>query len=553
MTTIALKQFDGMYPVVNARLLKEDAATVATNAKITGGSIKAWKNATTVQAQRRVGDVRTIYLFDGTSWFEWLTDVDVVRGPIAGDTLERTYYTGDGEPKATSNAIAIHATNPMPAASYRLGVPPPVTGPSLAVSGTGDGTPAETRYYVFTYVTAWGEEGPPSEPVSIDVINGQTVNITGLATGPSGNYQVTSKRIYRTSTGSQAADFQFVTELALASTTYDDTKTGAELAEVMVSATWYPPRSTVHNEPGVYSAAVTSPSPYTMVGLTQMANGILAGFAHNIVCFSEVGQPHAWPRQYEQTTDKPIVGIGAFGQSLAVLTQSYPYVATGVDPSAMSMQRLELMQACVSKRSIVEMGDGVIYASPDGLVSISARGAELITKNLFTRDEWQAYAPESIHAYQHDGRYFAFYDTGTAQGCLVFSFNGQEPSFVTLSLSATAGFVDPVTDALYLVVGTNIVKFDTGSALTYTWRSKRFTLPSLQNLGAAQVLAKAYPVTLGVYGYDSTYTYSVAVASSAPIRLPATVRYRDVELQVSGTAEVEQILIASSIEELRRQ
>lgn len=34
-------------------------------------------------------------------WMSWAADVDVARGPIAGDTLERTYYTGDGVPKMT--------------------------------------------------------------------------------------------------------------------------------------------------------------------------------------------------------------------------------------------------------------------------------------------------------------------------------------------------------------------------------------------------------------------------------------------------------------------
>lgn len=550
MTAVVLKAFDGMYPVVNARLLDDAAAQVALNAKITGGSLKAWRSTAQVAPLRRAGTVQTIYLYGGSSWFEWATDVDVVRGPIAGDTLERTYYTGDGAPKVTANTIALDAVNPMPAAAYVLGIPPPISPLTLTAVGTPTTGTAETRYYVYTYVSAWDEEGPPSQVAEVTVQPGQTVDITAMMTGPTGAYQITRKRIYRTNSGSTAADFQFVGEVALATTNYSDTKTGQQLGEVMVSSNWYPPRSAVHNEPGAYTELITSPSPYTLSGLTMMANGIMAGFAGNTVCFSEPFQPHAWPRQYELTTDQPVVGIGAFGQALAVMTESYPYLVTGVDPSSMTMQRLEAAQACVSKRSIVEMGDGVIYASPDGLVSISAQGIQLITSKLFTRDEWQSYHPETILACTHDSRYLAFYG-GATPGCLVFSFNGLEPSLVKMDLVPTAAYSDPLTDSLYLAFAGYIQQFDAGSPMSYTWTSKQFTLPSLQNLALAQVIAKSYPVTLTVIGSDYSYVHSIVFTSTDPERLPSTARYRTVEITLNGSVEVEQVVLASSGMELR--
>lgn len=554
MTAIVLKTFDGMYPVVNERLLGDAAAQVAANTKITGGSLKPWRTPTIVGALRSSGTVHTLYLFNKTRWFEWPVDVDVVRGPIAGDTLERTYYTGDGAPKVTAIPLDTSPTSATPGASYVLGVPPPVEAPLLELVGTptGDGK-SDTRFYVYTYVTAWGEEGPPSPTAEVIVPTGQTVALSNIASGPGGAYNLTTKRIYRTSTGSTASDFQFVGEIPLGIQEYDDTKTGLELGEVMPSSTWYPPRSDVHNEPGVYNTLVTSPSPYTLKGLTMMANGIMAGFAGNILCFSEPFMPHAWPRQYELTTDQPIVGLGAFGQTLAVLTESYPYLVTGTAPESMTMRRLEIAQSCVSKRSIVEMGDGVIYASPDGLVSISVQGVQLITTQLFTRDEWQEFKPESLFAVHHDSRYFAFYDTGTERGCLVFSFNGVEPSLVRLNLTPSAVFTDPLSDSLYLALNGSVQKFDSGTPMTYTWTSKRFTLPSLQNLALAQVIAKTYPVTLTVSGQDSAYVYSQTITSSDPVRMPATARYRSVELTLNGTGEVEQVLLASSMMELRAQ
>jgi hypothetical protein len=57
MAGIALKQFDGLVPRANARLLGPSQAQVATNTKITGGALKPWKAPATVQAKRRGGTV----------------------------------------------------------------------------------------------------------------------------------------------------------------------------------------------------------------------------------------------------------------------------------------------------------------------------------------------------------------------------------------------------------------------------------------------------------------------------------------------------------------
>jgi hypothetical protein len=218
----------------------------------------------------------------------------------------------------------------------------------------------------------------------------------------------------------------------------------------------------------------------------------------------------------------------------------------------MTMTRLDDLHACSSKRSAVTMSGGVVYASPDGLVQITNGGIQLLTKGLFTKEEWQQYKPSSIHAYQYDGRYFGFYNNGVTSGCLVFSFNGQEPSLVTLDVTATAGFLEPLTDSLYLLVGTNIVKFDSGSALTYSWKSKKFTLPKPENLGVCQVVAKSYPVSLTINSYDTDTSFTRSVANSNAFRLPAGKRYNTIDVQVSGTAEVEQVLLSSSMDEMKQ-
>jgi hypothetical protein len=123
---------------------------------------------------------------------------------------------------------------------------------------------------------------------------------------------------------------------------------------------------------------------------------------------------------------------------------------------------------------------------------------------------------------------------------------------VTLNLTATAGYLEPLTDSLYLLVGSNIVKFDTGSALTYTWKSKRFTLPKPETFGVGQIVAKSYPVSLTFSTYDTDTTYTLSVTSANSFRLPSGKKYNSVEIQVSGTAEVEQILLTGSMDEMKQ-
>src|SRR3546814_5924697 len=104
------------------------------------------------------------------------------------------------------------------------------------------------------------------------------------------------------------------------------------------------------------------------------------------------------------------------GTSVVVGTTGSPYLATGSRPASYSMAKLELDQACVSKRSMVELhGVGVVYASPDGLVLVGYGGTRLATENHFTRDEWQLLRPQTIEGYAWEGRYLGRSEEHTSE------------------------------------------------------------------------------------------------------------------------------------------
>ncbi len=482
-----VRVFTGMRPAVSSDLLNPGEATNAINTSFLQGTLAPiYAPAAAAVTLTSSNELKTIYRFGQTNtneaqyWFQAVEDANFLKGPLDGDTEETTYFTGTAAgPSKTRSSIATSAA-PYPSASFKMGLPKPAT-PTVELSGTADdpeSTP-ETVAYVVTLVSQWGEESEPSDPSELVTWRaGQTITVT-MQTSAAGNYPLgtgAKKRIYRSATGTTgSAKFLLVNKddsLAIATETYADTASTATLGEAMRSKNWSEPRS-------------------DMVGLTQMANGILAGFSGSTVCFSEPFVPHAWPRRYEQSVDAAIVGLAAFDQSLLVATKRSLYVFTGADPSQLTSERLAVPQTCVSKRSMVEMNGGVVFACPDGLAFVGSGGFRMLTDTLLTRQQWQAYKPETIHAYNADTKYIAFYDDGTTKNGLVFDF-GPELSFSRTNYYATAGFRDRGRDALYLCIngtGNNreVRKWDAGAASTMTWESGDLLAPSPMNMSAARV------------------------------------------------------------------
>lgn len=532
MPTVSIRTFRGATLRPDARLLDPAFGQVLQNGRTFRGVLTPLEGLVEVATPTKGASVKTIYRFgqdivsDTQHWLNWLSDVDVVRGPIAGDVSERTYFTGDGVPKVTDNALALGAD--LPNASYTLGLPAPAATTTLVVNGTGEGE-IETRVYLVTYVSAWGEIGPPSlATLSVDVKTGQTVTLNNLPGAPSGNYNVTSKRIWRAVLGSSGVEYLYVKEVPIATASTTDDVTAAGLGEALPSLGWDMP-------------------PADLKGLTALPNGILAGFVGRDLYFCEPFHPYAWPAKYVLTADYPIVGLGVADTTLVVLTTGTPYYVQGTDPSVMVMVRAPIQQACVSKRSIVSAFGGVLYASPDGLVFLTP-GAEpkILTDPVFAAGQWRAIKPESIYGYLYESYYVGFYDNGTMQRGFMLSLSGD---WTDLDFYATAGFNDLQRDALFVVSAGKIRKFAAGSLRTMKWRSKQFYVPAQAGLAVAKVDAVGYPITFRMY-VDGILKHAQSVIDANAFRLPP-VRGTDFEFEVEGTKEVRAIVAASSVEELR--
>lgn len=548
---IAITDFGGIAPSVNARELANSQATIARNCRVKQGVLKPIRSTTVAVTPTKAGVKTGIYLYRGVDpalWLTWTSPVSVVKSLVQGDVGKRIYYTGDGYPKKTNASYITQGTSTdYPNLAFRMGVPAPAGKPTISRNGNlpQEQTTNATEYaawkgiervcYVYTYVTKWGEEGPPSmpsEPIDVSYSFGNTISIANLSVGPEGNYLTAgmTKRLYRLAVGVRNAEFQFHSEIPLATASLTDSTLSSNLGETIISADYNEPPDDLHD-------------------IFAMPNGVYVGFSGNQVCMCEPYQPHAWPIKYRFGLDYEPVGGTAFGTTAVIATKGKPYTLVGVHPAAMSLNKVEINQPCVAARSIVDIGSGVIYASSEGLVFIGPTGPQIATAELMDKDTWQnLFKPESICGCLCEDEYMGFYDNGVAKGG--FLFNLRTANFRTLDLFATACFTDPATNDVYLAVGGDILKWASGAAFLadYEWQSGVFAAPYPSSMAAARVLADSYPVNFQLFT-GSTLLLDTEVQSRDPFRLPDTAG-TDFCIKLSGTAEINEVVVASSMQEL---
>ena len=584
-------EFNGIAPVVAARLLAEGVAQIAENVVLNSGRavpLRTNSDVATLSGASRTSIWR--YTPESTDhWLQWNADVNAVDGPLPKDTYDRVYWTGETYPKVGSEASIVSGSS-YPALGYKLGVPAPTlpgaleqaNGFTLAGTNLSTETP-NSVCYVFTYVTGFGEEGPPSAAtfvisvtdnatVSNNVANQTTTFTLPAAHSPNNNFTTGAKlRIYRSNTGSNTTAFQFVAETTDFGQSFTDPFDGDELGEVIPSTYWIGPPDDDSN---------TYPEG-PMLGLTAMPNGILVGFAGRRLCFSEPYLPHAWPVSYRISTEDKIVGIAMAGNALLVATEGNPVVVMGGDPASMQSVRLEAAYACSNKRSLVDMGDYAMYASPDGLVAVAGTEVQLATEQLIDPKDWlSTYNPTTIQGFLHEGTYVGFHSLGTSsRGGFIFDPRRGKNAFTTLTTTTTTepngGYYDPEEGQLHLIDDTatnrKIVKFQGSNTLsTLKWKSKKFVTPSPTSMAWVSVTAEGYPFTVSVYAEgtliyagtvtESSGTKTLAVATPSGInnstiyesvmRLPSNVA-KEWEVQIESQFNINELCLAESIDEIR--
>ena len=548
MTGFKLQTFGGKAPKVFARLLPEDMAQTATNCRLDSGRLEPWKDNLSssqsfVASYAISGATKTIFKYNDSVWMGSDEEIDIVRSPIAEDPHERIYVTGiggsGGYPRMTTGTIVGSGTY------YRLGMPKPADLTAVTLSpvnsANADEEVPQSVSYVFTYVSYYGEEGVNCDAEGAQIVDKHTDQTVTLdfPPNPSGNYNFLYKRVYRTDAG---GSYRFVQNVPIAQDTFTDTVSDLNLREEIPTAN--------NDAPADDVTADHKDGP--LLGLVAMPNGILAGFSGQTVSFSEAFQPHAFPDEYKLTVKSDIIALSPLNTGLLVLTKGKPAIVQGLDPSSMSMMEIDSSLSCMSKRSVVDMGEFTIYSSPDGLVMATDSGLKLITEQTFTRDQWQAFGPSSIKGYLWEGQYIGFYSHGGVSKGFIFDPRGGKNGYTDLDFYATAGYNDLEDDSLYLVVSGALVKFAEGSTpQNFVWRGKKFYTPRPINPAVAKVDCDGYSPnpTFKLYA-DGQLKHTQTVTNSNTFRLPSGYKAHEFEIELAGSVSVNEVCVYESAEEL---
>lgn len=129
MSALVISAFGGIAPAVDERNLPNTGAVRASNLVLRYGDFRPCKTDSAV-ASSGVSNPKTLYRFQrksvggfnsnpATGWTVRAGEVDFVRGQILEDENERTYYTGEGAPKATDLSGVVRT----------LGVPAAIAAP----------------------------------------------------------------------------------------------------------------------------------------------------------------------------------------------------------------------------------------------------------------------------------------------------------------------------------------------------------------------------------------------------------------------------------------
>ena len=469
---VKLEDFGGMIPRTGNRLLPPTHAQKAQNVKLESGELRGMRRLeqlhvfpNTALKSYRIPDVAS------PGGYYWLgldsIDTSVYRGPLLNDLHDRYYMFGDGRPKYNTLA-RIKNDDPW----FWLGIPVPVNAPT--VSAAGGTTDDLTRFYTYTFLSAYGEEGPPADPVSDVGKDDGTWTISNMDTAPTdaANRNVDRKRIYRTVQGFSSSDFFFVAEVPVGDAGYVDTALD----------------STITRNSLLESEQFLEP-PAELVDAVVMPNGFFIAWKGRDVHFSETYRPHAWPPAYDLSTEFEIVGAGIFGRSAGLVTDGAPYVASGVNPEATTLTKVNTVEPGLSRHSVVSLPYGVLYASQNGLALLGANGVSLATQPILTKDDWvNSYSPETLIAAQYEAEYIGFYTSD--DGFII------DPMEAKSSFSELDGFngvdyihTDPFTGDVIAMIGNTAWLWDapTQPASEYRWRSKEFNFPQPCNIGAAHI------------------------------------------------------------------
>lgn len=566
---IKFDKFGGIAPRYGARQLPMPYAITADNCKMDRGQLRGFAGRTQVfNSVVTIPDLKSMFIYspsDTDYLFQFDDRVSIVDNINPSDQYKRVYWTNENSPpRMSSFSAAIGAGTHYPSNSFLLARPAPlgeivvnrvVTPDSPSQEDIDEGIPTPfIRSYTYTYVSQFGEESPPFAPAgggnlpTVTLYEGDEVSITGMATAPAGDYpfdslQGAKKRVYQIDVN---GSFRMVSEVELTTTDLTFNHMGFDSAPAI-------------NQ----DILIGNTPPDELQGLVFHPSGYVMGYVGNTVYASSRKLFHNFPISNTEVAPYRIQGLVSTRQGVLVVTEGGLYLAAGNDPSNITIIEIDGALGCVSKYSIVDMGEYVLYASQNGIVMGDISGARIVTDDVILENDWPSFSPETMQCYRHLNRYLIISDTHK----LVLNPRGEADRLTTFQESINCGFTSRDNAHLVyttsIVAGTEIYEMDSDKAapIPYEWHSATYVSNSPTTVGCFKIDADNFDdVTLQVFvGGVPLFSGNGVVLNASDVdkfnnnimygRLPSFPAAMDLAVKVTGTSPINSIAFANMFEE----
>lgn len=512
--------------------------------------------------------VRTFFQYDDKLITTNSEENAFVKSPTVGDNDNRLYFLHNG-------SLQYYRESDVPAGvptnldlGHKLGVDAPE---SQVVGGFGDttflspvtnigyGNGSFPGYYgpdiyevvfVFTYVTDTGEEGPPSVPTITRYAKSGETKIFLIGFTPTTNPRIIGARVYMAST--DRAYFRLaqpdITVAGVPNITLskDDFASGITFTvnreanqDLLVSEEWYPP-------------------PTGLKHFAGLDNGISVAADEHTLYYNVPYLMHAWPLRYRKRIGDKIRAVAKIDGGHVVLTDNKAHLFMGTDPDYMTEVPINFNHACPDPRSVVEIDNGVAWATHEGIAFLSANNARIITDGFIDRVEWLKRVDiNNFRTEMYEGRIICMTrdESGNPIG-YVFNLVEQEiTSFTINEYSLNSGFHrDPHTNQLwYITDSQGMAIFNEGSQRRTKWISGKIELPGALSLcaGRAEIedyIPEPHEATLKIEAENRYQTKSIT--DNKPFYFEPTGRKRWMRIGIEAQRKLSLLRIGRQIGEV---
>lgn len=237
--------------------------------------------------------------------------------------------------------------------------------------------PFQRQYrFVQTLVDDSLREGPPSEMSDVIIVNpGEVLELNT----PRGAGGLSKNNLYRA--GTSGGDFLLNDSPNANTWLY----TGQALQSVPI-----PPFGN-YTESGAGFDDFLSRTVYHPAQFAASFNG-------KTLWLSDVYRFHAWPEEYTIGFSEDIQAIASVGSTIVVFTDTKVYAMVGSNPAALAKYELSGNNPLLAIQGLAKIDQTLFWPSEDGMVACNGSSVEIITREIFTREQWSEFEPAQFAA-----------------------------------------------------------------------------------------------------------------------------------------------------------